>query len=891
MASKAFYLPYNPAFNSNGLPEPGATVSFFAPGTDTKVPIYANEGRTIELTNPVGANAAARLPAIYLDPDATYRVVIKGRHGEIFEEMDPFIPGTFPKGDPGGNIEAIGLFEAISGMNLPEGTTSFRTAGHSVLGFGDARVDEFDEGTPEANDAFVAAHPRWAAKSANGRYVRLAEPVVDPYVFGALGNPAGDGSRLDDEAHQAAVTYCAMFGATYKFRNGTFSLSEQADIPAGTESFVVEGEPGHQIRWHGATGRINTADWLAPALFGYKAQFDDPNPPQRLVFRNLFVRNMNDIASDNYVFCSTALGGTGPGGRVSGNSPARVDGLVFENCTFVDMCGVMAFGLNNQLNGNIGVNSRPTAADGSRHTGIGFNHPLLNQNADFDDTRPSSCVISGNHLIGYSNSILVHSSFNLDDNTRIRIESAHVADNWCYGGKYDAVVRGRVGIYVASVKKSFVHDNYCEYFDDLGIDLENNVDGLSHDNILYNCILGQFWDTQSTVFRNERVVITDPDWFDNAFSGRFFFKKTGSPASGRVAFIDCEFRCDLDGSTRLGIGTCTIPTRNLEITRCKFVNGSLFITTDQPIAELSVNDCKFYLTKEIDIVSPVPALEDSPGHIIFIRNSGKTEIEDCAFYSYSVDTSGEPVTNRTTPIRQTMLHGTVCVRMGAYSGTTPFVNARSLSIKRNSAIGFPVSFEVWDEGSGGNEWTVDFVDNDYDGTIVMPTPAVVRSRAFLSNNHKIWDKLEADAAGGGATAGRYTAFPKNPAEAALLGNISGTNSGASATVMTDTAAAFGDLVGKIIVNTADGSRGRVTANTATTITVAQLSGGVANAWANGDKYAVLNTAAGIQFRGGSSIPVLGTDTAGIGGVREYVMAKESGTDFQTWGAVILSAIS
>jgi len=73
------------------------------------------------------------------------------------------------------------------------------------------------------------------------------------------------------------------------------------------------------------------------------------------------------------------------------------------------------------------------------------------------------------------------------------------------------------------------------------------------------------------------------------------------------------------------------------------------------------------------------------------------------------------------------------------------------------------------------------------------------------------------------------------------GRATGTHTGgAHATIMTDAAAHFeaNALVGLTINNVTDGSAGVITANTETTVTVAALVGGAANAWANGDVYAI-----------------------------------------------------
>jgi len=92
------------------------------------------------------------------------------------------------------------------------------------------------------------------------------------------------------------------------------------------------------------------------------------------------------------------------------------------------------------------------------------------------------------------------------------------------------------------------------------------------------------------------------------------------------------------------------------------------------------------------------------------------------------------------------------------------------------------------------------------------------------------------------------------------GDFGGTGShtgGSSATVMTDAnQALLTDMyAGKTIQNVTDGSTGTVSSNTATTITVASLSGGSGNTWEAGDEWFVAETVTrlpGFGFRGGVS---------------------------------------
>ena len=96
-----FYLPFRPALDANGIVAPGARLFFFLTQTSIPQKIYADAALTIELENPVGANAAGVWPSIYMDPSLTYRVVLKDQDGVTLNEVDPYRPGVAGEGEKG----------------------------------------------------------------------------------------------------------------------------------------------------------------------------------------------------------------------------------------------------------------------------------------------------------------------------------------------------------------------------------------------------------------------------------------------------------------------------------------------------------------------------------------------------------------------------------------------------------------------------------------------------------------------------------------------------------------------------------------------------------------------------------------------------------------------
>lgn len=84
--------------------------------------------------------------------------------------LTPLLPGNLV-GSPGGNVMSVGPFTSIPTMTIPAGTNAIYTSSYDVLTReGGARYVE----DTTLTDGDVAAQPRVYAKSANGRYWKLA---------------------------------------------------------------------------------------------------------------------------------------------------------------------------------------------------------------------------------------------------------------------------------------------------------------------------------------------------------------------------------------------------------------------------------------------------------------------------------------------------------------------------------------------------------------------------------------------------------------------------------------------------------------------------------------------------------------------------------------------
>lgn len=90
MAHQLFSLPRPTAISSNLTLVAGAKVGFFLTGTSTPTNTYQDSALTTPHANPVVADSAARLPAIYLDPSIVYRITFTDSADvEIYPAIDP----------------------------------------------------------------------------------------------------------------------------------------------------------------------------------------------------------------------------------------------------------------------------------------------------------------------------------------------------------------------------------------------------------------------------------------------------------------------------------------------------------------------------------------------------------------------------------------------------------------------------------------------------------------------------------------------------------------------------------------------------------------------------------------------------------------------------------
>lgn len=186
-----FYLPFRPALDANGIVAPGARLFFFLTQTSIPQKIYADAALTIELENPVGANAAGVWPSIYMDPSLTYRVVLKDQDGVTLNEVDPYRPGVAGEGEKGDTGPANSTYTTLAGL---------KAAAVSNASYIFAPPSGSDGGAAAGTFLYQTAGAPYTADNAN-----IIKLDAVPLTIGALVRQAAAGVNFDGRSVNAKL--------------------------------------------------------------------------------------------------------------------------------------------------------------------------------------------------------------------------------------------------------------------------------------------------------------------------------------------------------------------------------------------------------------------------------------------------------------------------------------------------------------------------------------------------------------------------------------------------------------------------------------------------------------------------------------------------------------
>lgn len=162
MAAVQFFLPYDIAIKPTNTGVPGALLYVYGQGTTTKVSVYASSSLTTQLTNPVVADGAGRLPPIYLDNALSYKIVITDSAGATLYSRDPYIPGQAPDSSalaPYQNAAAASATSAASSATsaVSAASAASTSAGQAANSASAASTSATNAATSESNASNSAA--------------------------------------------------------------------------------------------------------------------------------------------------------------------------------------------------------------------------------------------------------------------------------------------------------------------------------------------------------------------------------------------------------------------------------------------------------------------------------------------------------------------------------------------------------------------------------------------------------------------------------------------------------------------------------------------------------------------------------------------------------------
>jgi len=209
--------------NANGAPISGAKAYFYVTGTTTPTNVYADNGLTTPLTNPVIADSAGRFVPIFLDPAVTYRLVVKDASDAAIAngDVDPLNPtgtvGTASIQDGAVTTAKIAA-GAVTTSKIGDGQVTLAKladiAGPSILG------RSTGTGAPEA----IGLSNPTALNALLGRIGQIFAYIGSSAPTGALKcNGATIGSALSG-ATNASADYAALFAMIWNLNETDYPI-------------------------------------------------------------------------------------------------------------------------------------------------------------------------------------------------------------------------------------------------------------------------------------------------------------------------------------------------------------------------------------------------------------------------------------------------------------------------------------------------------------------------------------------------------------------------------------------------------------------------------------------------------------------------------------------
>lgn len=186
--------------------------------------------------------------------------------------------GGIFKGDPGGNVMAIGLFNAASSLTIPVGTDLVQTSGYSAKGKGAARY--FHDATVDA--AYATANPRTSFVDQAGRGFKLdVSNGVAVTQTGAVADAVYNSttSKWDGTDDAAAIQAAANATRHVIFPPGIYRI---------VSSILYDSN--HRLVGQSKGGRDGTAKIVTVGnITAFQARTKATDPTYHVTFENLTI--------------------------------------------------------------------------------------------------------------------------------------------------------------------------------------------------------------------------------------------------------------------------------------------------------------------------------------------------------------------------------------------------------------------------------------------------------------------------------------------------------------------------------------------------------------------------------------------------------------------------
>lgn len=373
MTHQLFQLPRQTAISSNLTLISGAKVRFYLTGTSTPTDTYQDSGLTTPHTNPVVADAAGRLPAIYLNPSVVYRITFTDSNDvEIYPAIDPANDQVLSQSIIGGLLYPRTAAEIAAGVTPSQYhylepldprrystsfASTFLTDRNTAWGY-----EAFRNATPgQLNTAIGYRAQRNALTGGGG----LANAQGNTAV-GA--NCMADGTLTGD--YNTAVGYLSMLNATSAYCNAALGIRTLQNLTTGQYNTMVGCDAGLAI----TTASQNTGLGAKCLITTTTGELNTAAGSSALYY--------NTTGSHN-----TALGALAGEKQTIGTQNTYVgyragqENIINSFCTAV---GYFALRLNTAAsNTAVGHQTMQANTTGTRNTAVG--NEALENNADGND--------------------------------------------------------------------------------------------------------------------------------------------------------------------------------------------------------------------------------------------------------------------------------------------------------------------------------------------------------------------------------------------------------------------------------------------------------------------------------------------------------------------------